>query len=441
MRRRDTFTIGFMLFALFFGAGNLIYPPELGIQAGTSYWQAIAGFILTGVGLPIIAVAAIALVSDDAKALGSRVHPWFGLVFTAIIYLAIGPFFGIPRAANVAYEMAVIPIVGSGGTMVLFGFTVVFFAIVLLVSLNPSKIVDRVGQWLTPVLLLAIVALSIASFFKLDAPLQAPGKAYTSAPFFQGFVNGYLTMDAIAGLAFGIIVVTALNDRGVTEKKSIIKQTLKVGAVTATGLAIVYASIGWMGAKLATFGSFEGGASILSAGADHLFGSFGAILVGLIVALACFTTCVGLTVACSQFFSNTFTGVKYSHVAGIVTIVSFLVANLGLSQIISYSVPVLYFIYPLAIVLIFLSFFHGFFKGSSYVYRGALLFTSLFSLYSGLNAANITWAPLQSALSIFPLFEEGLGWLVPAFIGAILGYLLDRSRNTSKFVAATKKAS
>ena len=441
MTRKDTFTIGFMLFALFFGAGNLIYPPELGIQAGTSFWQAIAGFILTGVGLPIVGVAAIALVSDDAKALASRVHPLFGLVFTAIIYLAIGPFFGIPRAANVAYEMGVMPIVGSGGSMVLLGFTVIFFAIVLFVSLNPSKIVDRIGQWLTPALLLAIVSLIIASFFKLDAPLQAPEQAYSSAPFFKGFVNGYLTMDAIAGIAFGIIVVTALKDRGVTGKKSIFKHTLKVGAVTAGGLAVVYTSIGWMGAKLATFGSFEDGASILSAGADHLFGSFGAILLGVIVALACFTTCVGLTVACSQFFSNTFSRLKYSHVAVAITIVSFLVANLGLSQIISYSVPVLYFIYPLAIVLIVLSFFHSFFKGSSYVYRGALLFTSLFSLYSGLNAAGITWTSLENALSIFPLFAEGLGWVVPAFIGALLGFLLDRTRKSSKYVAATKRVS
>ncbi|QHE53958.1 branched-chain amino acid transport system II carrier protein [Pontibacillus sp. HMF3514] len=441
MTRKDTFTIGFMLFALFFGAGNLIYPPELGIQAGTSFWPAILGFILTGVGLPIVGVAAIALVSDDAKALGSRVHPVFGLVFTAVIYLAIGPFFGIPRAANVAYEMGVMPVIVSGGTMALFLFSVVFFAIVLFVSLNPSKIVDRIGQWLTPALLIAIVALCIASFFQFDAPLQSPETTYTTAPFFKGFVNGYLTMDAIAGLAFGIIVVTALKDRGVTEKKSVFKQTLKVGAVTATGLAVVYTSIGWMGAKLATFGSFEGGADILSAGASHLFGSFGAILLGVIVALACFTTCVGLTVACSQFFSNTFSGLKYSHVAVGVTIVSFLVTNLGLSQIISYSVPVLYFIYPLAIVLIVLSFFHNAFNGSSYVYRGALLLTSFFSLYSGLSAAKLTWAPLQSALSIFPLFEEGLGWIVPALIGAGLGYLLDRSRRNSKYVAATKNAS
>lgn len=441
MTRKDTFTIGFMLFALFFGAGNLIYPPELGIQAGTSYWQAIAGFILTGVGLPIVAVAAIALVSDDAKALGSRVHPWFGLVFTAMIYLAIGPFFGIPRAANVAYEMGAIPVLGTEGSMILLGFTIVFFTLVLLVSLNPSKIVDRVGQWLTPALLIAIISLCIASFFKLDAPLQEPVQPYTTAPFFQGFINGYLTMDAIAGLAFGIIVVTALKDRGVTGKKTIFKQTLKAGAVTAVGLAIVYSSIGWMGAKLATFDTFEGGAAILSTGAEHLFGSFGSILLGLIVALACFTTCVGLTVACGQFFSSTIPKLKYSHVAVVITMVSFLVANLGLNQIISYSVPVLYFIYPLAIVLIVLSFFHTLFKGSSYVYRGALILTSFFSLYNSLNAAKITWSPLQNVLSIFPLFDEGLGWVVPALIGAVLGYILDRYRNKSKYIAATKRAS
>lgn len=441
MKTRDTVTIGFMLFALFFGAGNLIYPPELGIESGTSYWPAIIGFIITGVGLPIIAVSAIALVSEDAKALASRVHPLFGLIFTSAIYLAIGPFFGIPRAANVAFEMGVNPLFGSNtSSLLLFGFMVIFFALVFWVSLNPSKIVDRIGQWLTPILLLSIVALAIASFFKLDAPLQAPNETYATAPFFKGFVNGYLTMDAIAGLAFGIIVVTALKDRGVTNNKTILKQTIKAGAVTATGLTFVYASIGLMGAKLATFDTYDNGGEILSAGAEYLFGSFGALLLGLIVALACFTTCVGLVVACSQYFSGAFEKLTYTPVAIVVTLISFLVANLGLSQIISYSVPVLFFIYPLAIVLIFLSISERLFKGSIYVYRGAIILTTFFSLYEGLSAFGVNWAALESVLSIFPLFEEGLGWIIPALAGATFGYVYGKNKknHTTK---ADKRAS
>ncbi|MYL34588.1 branched-chain amino acid transport system II carrier protein [Pontibacillus yanchengensis] len=442
MTKKDTLTIGFMLFALFFGAGNLIYPPELGSQAGMNYWYAIAGFIITGVGLPIVAVTAIAFGSNDARSLGNRVHPLFGLIFTSVIYLAIGPFFGIPRAANVAYEMGVSPLVGSTtGSLWLFGFTIIFFALVFWISLNPSKIVDRVGQWLTPILLVAIVSLCVASFFNFDAPLQSATGNYTSGPLFQGFVNGYLTMDAIAGLAFGIIVVNALKDRGVSPGKSMIKETIKAGLVTATGLTFVYTSIGWMGAKMASLDSYDNGGDILSSGAEILFGSAGALILGLIVALACFTTCVGLTVACSQFFSTTFSNIKYTHVAIVVTLVSFSIANLGLNQIIAYSVPVLKFIYPLAIVLIVLSFFHQVFKGSSYVYRGALLFTLLFSVYDGLKAFGLELKSFENVLSIFPLFEQSLGWALPALIGAILGYLIDRNKNGTSMKASTRKVS
>src|SRR5699024_1487249 len=218
-----------MLFALFFGAGNLIYPPTLGSESGTSYWTAIAGFVITGVGLPILAVTAISFVKNDARELANHVHPLFGLIFTSIVYLAIGPFFGIPRAATVAYEMSVEPFIGDKASMALFIFTTIFFALVLLVSLNPSKMVDRIGQFLTPILLLAIVALSIGGFILLKDPLGAPGEKYVSSPFFTGFVEGYLTMDAIAAFAFGIIVVNAFKERGISTQSNLIKSTLKSG--------------------------------------------------------------------------------------------------------------------------------------------------------------------------------------------------------------------
>ncbi|MFC0525041.1 branched-chain amino acid transport system II carrier protein [Pontibacillus salicampi] len=426
VKKKDTLTIGFMLFALFFGAGNLIYPPELGIQSGVNYWLAIAGFIITGVGLPIIGVMAISFGSSDARSLGNRVHPLFGLIFTSLIYLAIGPVFAIPRASNVAFEMGVKPFTeGASTSVVLFIFSVIFFAVVYWISLNPSKIVDRIGQWLTPMLLIAIVALALASFFNFDTAFQSANEKYAEGPFFEGFVNGYLTMDAIAGLAFGIIVVNALKDRGVPAGNKMIKETIKAGSVTAIGLIFVYTSIGWMGAKMASLGNYDNGGDILASGAEMLFGSGGALVLGLIVLLACFTTCVGLTVACSQFFSNTFPALKYNNLVLIITLISFGVANLGLNQIIAYSVPVLYFIYPLAIVLIGLTFLHPLFGGSSYVYRGALLFTLIFSIHDGLEAFGADVTGLQSIISFFPLFEENLGWLIPAIIGGIIGYVVD----------------
>ncbi|SHG39235.1 branched-chain amino acid:cation transporter, LIVCS family [Ornithinibacillus halophilus] len=425
---RDIFVIGFMLFALFFGAGNLIYPPTLGIESGTAYWSAIAGFILTGVGLPILAVMAISYVKDDARELAEKVHPLFGVLFTSIIYLAIGPFFGIPRAATVGYEMSIepIPTIGSSYSS-LFIFTTIFFVLVLLVSYNPSKVVDRIGQILTPILLLAIVVLSIGAIFLLEGPLSIPSEKYSTAPFFTGFVEGYLTMDAIAALAFGIIVVNAFKERGLTNQQDIMKSTLKAGIITGIALSTVYAAIGWLGTKMASHGTFTNGGNILSEAANLTFDFYGSIILGIIVTLACFTTSVGLVVAAGQFFSKV-TSFSYNMVIIIVTIGSWLIANQGLDTIIAFSVPVLVFIYPIAIVLILLSFTRKLFSDSKGVYRGAILFTALISLYDGLNAFGLSLDGITPIISKLPFFDIGLGWLIPAIIGGLLGALFRKQK-------------
>lgn len=425
--KKDTFVIGFMLFALFFGAGNLIYPPTLGIDSGTSYWAAIAGFVITGVGLPILAVTAISFVKNDARELADRVHPLFGLIFTSVVYLAIGPFFGIPRAATVAFQMSVEPFTGSSSSisLILFIFTSIFFILVYVVSLNPSKMVDRIGQYLTPILLLAIIALSVGGFILLDSPVADPSTDYASSPFFTGFSEGYLTMDAIAALAFGIIVVNAFKERGITSQRELVKSTLKAGAITGTGLIIVYGSIGWIGTKMATVGTFENGGDILSSAAETMFGSFGALLLGVIVTLACFTTSVGLVVACGQFFSK-ITRFSYNWIIAFVTIVSYLTANQGLNTIISYSVPVLVFIYPIAIVLIILTFIEKLFHGAQAVFQGAILLTAVTSLYDGLVAFGVDLSSITPLMEKLPFFALGLGWIVPALIGGIVGFALDR---------------
>ncbi|MFD2044357.1 branched-chain amino acid transport system II carrier protein [Ornithinibacillus salinisoli] len=427
MLNKDIFIIGFMLFALFFGAGNLIYPPTLGIESGTSYWAAIAGFILTGVGLPIIAITAISFSKSDVRELADRVHPLFGLIFTSVVYLAIGPFFGIPRAATVGYEMSAVPFTGDSN-LSLFIFTTVFFVLVFLVSLNPSKMVDRIGQILTPILLLGIFGLCIGGFFLLQNGLEPPSEKYSNAAFFTGFVEGYLTMDAIASLAFGIIVVNAFKDRGVTSQKKLVLSTLKAGVVTGIALTIVYTSIGWIGAEMATKGSYNNGSDILSSAANIIFGNFGSLLLGVIVTLACFTTSVGLVVALGQFFTQ-ITNLSYRWIALIVTIGSYLIANQGLNTIINYSVPVLVFIYPIAIVLIMLTFMHRLFGGATSVYRGAIILTAVISFYDGLAAFGIEMANVTSVMEKLPLFNIGLGWLVPALFGGLIGWLFRKKVN------------
>ncbi|WP_010531519.1 branched-chain amino acid transport system II carrier protein [Lentibacillus jeotgali] len=421
---KDSIIIGFMLFALFFGAGNLIYPPTLGIESGTSFWSAIAGFVITGVGLPVLAVAAVSFVKNDARELADRVHPLFGLVFTSVVYLAIGPFFGIPRAATVAFEMSMEPFT-SGSALILFLFTTIFFVLVYAVSRNPSKMVGRIGQFLTPLLVLTIIILCVGGFLLLNSVPEAPGQKYMQSPFFTGFVEGYLTMDAIAALAFGIIVVGAFKDRGISSSKGLVKSTLKAGMIAGVGLITVYTSIGWIGSRMASEGSFSNGGAILSGAADLMFGTFGALLLGVIVALACFTTSVGLVVACGQFFHK-LSGVSYQWIITLVTFASYLIANQGLNTIISVSVPVLTFIYPIAIVLIILTFLHKSFGGAQAVYRGAILLTAVTALYDGLAAFGLKMPAITSIMEYLPFFSLGLGWVVPAIVGGLTGYLFKK---------------
>lgn len=424
---KDIFIIGFMLFALFFGAGNLIYPPILGMESGTAYFAAISGFVITGVGLPILAVTAISFVKDDARELADRVHPMFGLIFTTVVYLVIGPFFAIPRAATVGYEMSVEPFLIDFSALALLLFTIIFFVLVYFVSINPSRMVDQVGKYLTPILLVAILALSIGGFLLLTSPLEGPVERYMDAPFFTGFVEGYLTMDAIAALAFGIVVVSAFKERGITTKENMVKATLKAGLVTGIALIAVYASIGWIGAKMAPEGTFTNGGEILIAAADQMFGVYGALLLGVIVTLACFTTVVGLVVAVAQFFAKV-TPVSYKMLVLLVIIISFAISNQGLEAIISLSVPVLTFIYPIAIILIMLTFLHRLFGGVQTVYRLAILFTAVISLYDGLVEFGLELAAVGPFMESLPLYDIGLSWLIPALIAGLAGWLIGRDK-------------
>ncbi|GHI00242.1 branched-chain amino acid transport system II carrier protein [Neobacillus kokaensis] len=441
MKKRDTFFVGLMLFSMFFGAGNLIFPPFLGMGAGTSFWPAIIGFIITGVGLPLLVISAIALVKDGGNALGNRVHPWFGAAFTVMVYLSIGPFFGVPRNANVAFEMGFKPFLGNvhvNQSLLLLSFTAVFFLLVFLLSLNPSKVVDYMGRIITPTLLLSIVVLCVTGSFKLDKPLQGPNETYQTASLFKGFIDGYSTMDALAALAFGIVILTTIKQKGVTDQKQLTAYTVKAGFVAGAALALVYAGIGFIGARMASYGSFENGTALLSSAATILLGNSGKILLGFIFTLACFTTCVGLTIACGQYFSKMAPKLSYRTVVTLVTVVSFLIANLGLNQIISISVPFLVMAYPLTIVLVTLAFLHRFFGGAQKVYASAMFLTGFVSLYDGLKMFGLEWSVLEAWMSVLPFASVGLGWVVPAVVGGLVGFVLEKLRPTSARSEALK---
>lgn len=441
----NTIAIGFMLFALFFGAGNLIFPPALGQAAGENFWPAIIGFLLTGVGLPLLGVLAIGLSGHNhLQSMANRINPAFSLVFTVILYLSIGPFFAIPRTGTVSYEIAVAPFLpaASGGFNIgLFIYSLIFFIIVGWLSLNPSKIVDRVGKIMTPILLICLLILLAVTFINpLDKPM-APIGDYIDNSFFKGFQEGYLTMDTLASLVFGIIVINAIKGMGVTEKSQIAASTIKSGLIASACLGAIYLGLGYMGHTTSVAaGEANNGPAILTFAADAHFGIYGNIILGFAILFACLTTAIGLITSCASYFSNLFPKFSYKTLAVFFTVFSAAVANIGLSQLITISVPVLVAIYPIAIVLIFLTFAEPLFKGRVSVYRWSLLFTGIFSIIDGINAAGLPISGLTEFLGEYlPLFNSGMGWLVPALIGAVIGYIVSLVTHTTD-ASSLKKA-
>lgn len=427
-QKSNTMAIGFMLFALFFGAGNLIFPVMMGQLSGTNSWEAAAGFIVTGVGLPLLGVLAFGFSGkSDLHSLASRVHPIFGVVFTTVLYLAIGPLFAIPRTGSVSYEVGIKPLLGETNSAIpLLLFTIVFFAVTCFFSLNAAKLVDIVGKILTPLLLIFIAILIVVAVVNPMGDFSAPTETYMESSFFKGFQEGYLTMDTLAAFVFGIIVINAIRDRGATTRKELMTGTVKAGLIAAVLLAIIYAALTYIGAaSVGELGYLENGGAVLAGISQHYFGSFGAVLLGLIVIAACLTTSIGLVSACASYFHKMVPAISYKGFAIILSVISAIFANVGLMELISISVPVLTMLYPLAICLIFLTFAHNLFKGRREVYIVSLSLTFIVSLFDGLSAAGITVDAVSNVfLNYLPLYSVGLGWLLPAIIGAFIGYAL-----------------
>lgn len=430
MTLRKNFLIGLMLFALFLGAGNIIFPPLLGQLAGENLIIAMAGFLITAVGLPLVAVLAIANAGGHSglQTIAGRVHPVFGIVFTMIIYMAIGPFFGIPRTATVSYEIGVVPFLSDRAALSdwpLALFTIVFFLITIALALNPAKLVDRIGKVLTPVLFVVISALAIKSIL---TPIGTIGQAqgdYITHPFFRSFVEGYLTMDVIAALVFGIVVVNALKAEGVTKKGPILKAMMVAGLVAVAGLTFVYISLSYIGATSAdVIGMQENGGTILSLASTVLYGSAGTTILAVTIIFACLTTSIGLVSACAQFFNEIFPRLSYKIYVLIFAGFSAVIANVGLTELIAISLPILMMIYPIAIVLMLMSFIDKSFGRKPIVYILALSATAVVSIFDGLLVADINVKPVTKLLAHLPLYEQNIGWLVPALVGGLVGVII-----------------
>lgn len=427
LKTKDLLLVSFMLFSLFFGAGNLIFPPFLGQNAGTNTAPALLGFLITAVVFPILGVVVVARF-DGLDKLGQNVGKWFGIVFAVLIYLSIGPGLGIPRAASVPFEMAVAPYLPDGTNVTLWrvAYSLVFFLIALWLCMNPSKLVNRLGSILTPSLLLLILFLFVCFLIKGKVVLAEPETAYAASPFLKGFTEGYNTMDTISALNFGLVIATTLGSFGLKEKRDTVHYTVVAGVAAGTILTLVYVMLSYLGtASSGVYEIQENGAWTLRSIVHQLFGEPGAILLAAIFTLACLTTCIGLINSISQYFSNLFGKISYRNWVFAITGFSFIVCNLGLNTILKVSVPVLNAIYPVSIVLILLGLTHKLWKDNRFVYPMVIGGTAVISVVYVLEEAGLS----THLGKIIPLYAQGYGWLCVAAFMLIMSVIIGHIKN------------
>ena len=439
---RQKILVAGTLFGMFFGAGNLIFPVHLGQMAGRNALPAIIGFIITAVGIPILGVAAIGIThSDGLQTLSGKVGKGYGIFFTCLLYLTIGPLFAIPRCATVSFTTGITPLLGADSPerLYLLLFSAVFFAFVLFFSLRPGKITVWIGKIINPLFLFFFAVLMLAALLAPGAAVSAvePVEAYRSDAFFPALIEGYGTMDAIAGLAFGIVVIDVIRRMGVDNDDTIAEDVLSSGLLTGALMALIYVVSIVVGAQSrGLFELSENGGIALTQIAGHYLGGVGLFILAFTITFACLKSSIGLVTACAETFSKMTNGkISYRSWAILFTVFSFAVSNIGLSAIIEYSIPMLMLIYPPAIALILLAFLGKFFAHDRTVYITTMTGTWVAAIFDCMKTLP---APVQTALHLdtpiafaaahLPLFDKNLGWLLPAVIGFAAGMAIRASR-------------
>lgn len=429
--------VGSMLFGMFFGAGNLIFPVHLGQEAGANVVPANIGFMLTAIGLPFLGIIAMGVSrSKGLFNLAGRINTTYAHFITILLYLSIGPAFALPRTAAVSFEIGFASHLDSSlQTVCLAAFTVIFFLLALFFALKPGKIIIWIGKFLNPLFLIFLAVLIIAAFINpMGAPSAMPVQsAYQQEALTKGIIEGYNTMDALASLAFGIIVIHTLSDLGLKNPKDIALGTLKAGIVVLVLMGIIYSSLSYIGAaSLGQLALSANGGIALADISTYYFGSFGHILLAGTVTVACLKTAIGLITACSTTFSELYPHtLSYKSYVYLITFVSFLISNVGLTSIIYLAIPILMLLYPLAITLILLAFIDAVCGYHRYIYLCTTVFTLLAAIGDMLGALPFGLneiAAISSIIEIYrntlPFFDIGMGWIVPAVIGIALGTVL-----------------
>lgn len=400
---------------MFFGAGNLIFPPSLGLLAGDSWVPGIIGFLLTGIGMPLLGIIAVARAGGELSDMADKVSPTFSKILGTVIMLAIGPLLAIPRTGATTFEMGVKPLFPGVSPIIV---SIIYFGITLFFVINPSGVIDKIGKILTPALL---IALAIIIFKGVTTPIGAPISTGMENPFSRGFTEGYQTMDALASMVFGGIVIGSIAAKGYDTTKDQIKLTIMAGTLAALGLALVYGGLMYLGATVSgTFPADIPKTDLVVAITERLLGNAGKGIIGIAVALACLTTSIGLTATCGNYFNKLSNGKwSYKAVVIVVTVFSALMANFGVETIVKIAVPLLVTVYPVGIVLIIMNVFDDFIPNKA-AYPGAAFGALCVSIFDALAAMGMPITSVSNVIAKLPLASQGFSWLTPAIIGSII---------------------
>lgn len=422
------FLIGLLLFGIFFGAGNLIFPAELGFRAGVNFYPAILGFVLSGVGIAIITLVLGTMVKGGYKnEISIKVDPKFATSYLTILYLAIGPFFAIPRTAGTSFSIGIAPVTGNGRLPLLI-FSAIYFLFAYLIAINPSKLMDRVGKILTPMFAMLIIILIAVGNMNFHALNQGEMINAMSA-LKTGFLEGYNTLDALASVSFCLIATSSIKTFGFSSKKEYIKIMAIVGIVTAIFFSSLYIGLGALGNKFSVPAEVLAdpntniGTYILSKSSYELFGSFGQVFLGAMTILTCFTTTAGLIVVVSEYFVDTFPRFKYKTYVNIFTFIGFAMSNFGLNTIIKISVPVLRILYPITIVIVAIIILNKFVRLSKSGMAVTVILTTVFSGIEVMGSV-LKVKAINTVMSFFIGGDSGFFWINIAVFGIVLSLLL-----------------
>lgn len=412
----DIISLGFMTFAFFLGAGNIIFPTLAGMKAGVEAVPTMLGFLLTAVGLPLLGLFAVARAGGGISQMTKLLHPAIGVVISVAIFIIIGPLIAAPRTGLVAFELGVKSF-GDTPMVSQFVYSLGFFTLASVLALFPGKLMDSIGKILTPLLIVLLIALSVSVITASGGTVLPTDPGYVDAPFAKGVLDGYSTMDALASIMFGMLIVDLLTKKGITDRASQYRYLVIAALIAAAGLAFVYVSLFFLGAGFGVPGAKSGGI-ILTTFVENQFGTLGLVVLSGVITLACLTTAVGLLSACSDYFSQ-LTPISYRVFVIINAVFCLMMANLELGVLIDMSIPVLVSVYPIAVALMLFSVFSSQIALKKQALALTLAVSLFFGLMEGLKAASVAIPDL----SFMPLFDLGLAWVVPT-LGVLLVYML-----------------